>query len=203
MRGETKARDSQRLSRISIRRILQFGLALIATLALSMLAVPRTFADGGREIRLQDKCDSTTFNAVLGDGVCVGDGNVTFDQLIATLNPADGGHDAWRFSRETLGIKAGEVVHVTNTGGEAHSFTEVFNFGTGFAGPPLDDALPPGTPPATPIIDPDPNHLEATFIATIVLPRESRDIAGLSAGTHNFQCLLHPWMRTVITVKGR
>ena len=192
MRDETKTCDSQRLSKLSIWRILQFGFALIATIALSMLAVPRTFADGGREILIQDKCDPTTFNAVLGAGTCVGDGNVTIDELIATLNPTDGGHNAWRFSREELGINAGEVIHIANAGGETHTFNEVLNFGTGIAGPLLDNALPPGTPAATPLGPP--NRVSAG---------QSFNISNLSIGSHRFQCLIHPWMRSVINVKRR
>lgn len=172
-------------------RIITFSLALIATLALSLLGAPQTFADGGREIRLQDKCDPATFNAVLGAGACVGGGNVTLAQLVATLNPIDGGHDAWRFSRTELRINAGEVVLITNAGGETHTFNEVLNFGTGIAGPPLDLALPPGTPAATPI---GPPHF--------VPAGQSFVIRNLALGSHQFQCLIHPWMRTVIRVQS-
>lgn len=191
MSNETKTGGSPQWSRINIWRILRSGLACIATLALSMLAVSHSFADGGREIRIQDKCDPITFNAVLGAGACIGDGNVTIAQLVATLNPTDGGHDAWRFSREELAISVGEVVHITNAGGETHTFNEVRNFGTGIAGPPLDLALPPGTPAATPIGPPN-----------FVSPGQRFDIRNLSTGSHQFQCLIHPWMRTVITVKS-
>ena len=28
---------------------------------------------------------------------------------------------------------------------------------------------------------------------------DTRTIANLSRGTHRFQCLIHPWMRSVVT----
>jgi len=60
------------------------------------------------------------------------------------------------------------------------------DFGGGII-PPLNNALPPGTPPAQPIGD-------LRFIG----PGEQLDLSGLPAGTHRFECLIHPWMRTTI-----
>lgn len=60
------------------------------------------------------------------------------------------------------------------------------DFGAGFV-PALNAALPPGTPPAEPIGD-------LGFIAA----GETLRLRGLSAGTHRFECLIHPWMRTVV-----
>jgi len=179
-------------TRRGTRRSLHFGFAFVVTLVLSMLTVTATFADAGRKVRIRDKCDPVTFNAALGEGACVGNGNVTFDELLATLNPQDGGHRAWRFSPDEAKIKAGEVLHVVNNGGEVHSFTEVSQFGTVDI-PPLDAALPPGTPPAQPIEDLDP---------TFLVPGGTRVLSGLSPGTHMFQCFIHPWMRSVIEVRG-
>jgi plastocyanin len=174
-------------------RNFRAGLAFIATLVLSILAVPIASADGGREIQIQDKCNPATFNAVLGPGACVGNGDVTFDEFLQKLNPNDGGHHAWHFSRATLGIKVGEVVSVRNVGGETHSFTEVVAFG---ATPIpqaaiLNLALPPGTPFAIPAEDPG---------LTFLPPGASRTLSNLSPGTHMFQCFIHPWMRSVIQV---
>jgi len=52
------------------KRSLRLGLTLVLTLVLSILAVPLAFADGGRDIQIQDKCDPATFNAFAGDTVC-------------------------------------------------------------------------------------------------------------------------------------
>jgi hypothetical protein len=63
---------------------------------------------------------------------------------------------------------------------------EVANFGAGIV-PPLNDALPPGTPPAQPI---GPlNFLPAGA---------SLQVSGLAPGEHRFECLIHPWMQTVV-----
>jgi plastocyanin len=154
-------------------------------------------------VLLQDQCDPVTFNAVLGTGACSGAGNVTFAAFLSKLNPEDGGHGAWRFSRETLGIKVGDVVHVANTGGELHTFTEVGAFGAGFV-PPLNAALPPGTPLATPLNPRDvPDFLAVPPVLppSALFPGQMRDLGGLSVGTHYFQCLIHPWMRLTVEVK--
>ncbi len=163
--------------------------ALLTAIAAVFAFAGSIHAHGGARIELQDKCDPATFNAVLGPGVCVGDGDVTFAELFEKVNPKDGGHGAWRNSRRTLTIDAGEVVHIVNTGGEPHTFTEVANFGAGIV-PELNHALRPGTPPAVPL---EP----ITFLAA----GESLHLRNLSVGTHRYECLIHPWMRTVVTVE--
>ena len=127
MRMLTKIKSNRNASRLIVRLAV-----ILATLMASAVVV--AMADDGREakqVRIRDKCDPVTFNAVLGPGACVGNGNVTFAQLLATLNPKDGGHKAWRFSPSDLDIESGESVHVVNVGGETHTFTEVKNFGAG------------------------------------------------------------------------
>jgi hypothetical protein len=79
----------------------------------------------------------------------------------------------------------GEDLKVLNTGGRNHTFTEVANFGGGNV-PPLSTglALAPECPGAQ------------------VLPAGGRtDVSGLNAGLHKFQCCIHPWMRTVVSVE--
>ena len=106
---------------------------LLPTLSvLALLALPGTvLARDGRTIFLMDRCDPDSFNAAIGPGTCVRDGGVTFDKFLRRVNPNDGGHNAWRFSRHDVDLKPGERLTVTNTGGETHSFTEVVDFGTG------------------------------------------------------------------------
>jgi hypothetical protein len=159
-----------------------------------VLAAPAATASGRTQIQVQDRCDPVTFDAALGAGSCVStrDGTVTFAAFLARANPHDGGHGAWNFSRKDTHIDRGEALHVSNTGGEVHSFTEVSRFGTvGIA--PLDAALPDGTPAALPIGDP---------ATTFLPPGAVLDVAGLSPGVHTFQCLIHPWMRTTVEVRG-
>ncbi|MHA6795262.1 cupredoxin domain-containing protein [Pseudonocardia bannensis] len=173
------------------------GVLAVAAVGLipTVLVAPAAAAHGGTSVRVQDECETTSFNAALGPGTCVGDGdgdgNVTFAKFSEKLNPKDGGHGAWRFDRREAKIRLGESVHVTNEGGEVHSFSEVSRFGT-VGIPPLDAALPNGSPTALPVGDPGPTFLQ---------PGETLHIHGLSAGTHKFECLIHPWMRSTIEVR--
>jgi len=193
MHGTPTSTPPSRSNRRSTRSPISIGITLAAMLMLSLLVVPMALADGGREILIQDKCDPATFNVLAPPGtvICVGTGDVTLAKFLEKLNPQDGGHGAWRFSRDKLGIKRGEAVHVTNTGGETHSFTEVSAFGAGIVDL-LNAALPAGTAPAVPVGDPN---------QTFVPSGGSITLNNLSLGQHKFQCLIHPWMRTVIEVQ--
>ncbi|NMI01184.1 cupredoxin domain-containing protein [Pseudonocardia acidicola] len=167
--------------------------AAAAGLIPTVLVAPAAAADGGRSVEMQDKCERKSFNAALQDEVCVGDGNVTFQKFSEKLNPKDGGHHAWRNDRRETTIHSGEHVHVTNTGGEVHSFTEVANFGAGIV-PPLNAALPKKEQANPARFDGDPGP-------TFVPPGGSLTLEDLSPGTHLFECLIHPWMRTTVEVR--
>ena len=176
-------------------RTARLLLAGAGAVALCLTLTPAAGASGRNEISTQDRCDPATFNAVLGPGACVaqGRGTVTFPKFLDKLNAADGGHGAWRFSREDTHIDRGTSLHVANTGGETHSFTEVVSFGAATlpGTEPLNAALPAGTPAVVPAPG-DPHFLG---------PGASVDIAALAPGTHRFQCLIHPWMRSVVEVR--
>jgi hypothetical protein len=72
-------------------------------------------------------------------------------------------------------------------GGEFHTFTEVAAFGGGCVDQlnlllglqPVSECAAPGI-----------------FMTTGVAPGGQRTTGALSAGTHRFQCLIHPWQRT-------
>ena len=170
--------------------MLRVGAAALITAMLLGFAVSTTSADeqGGLTVNMRDKCDPTTFNAVF-PGVCEGNGNVTFAEFVAKLNPTDFGHNAWRFNPGGAHAKAGKTIKVLNRGGETHSFSEVVAFGAGFV-PELNGPLGLGPVPAV-VVGP-PNFVDAG---------DSVDIGGLTAGEHLFQCMIHPWMRSTITVK--
>jgi hypothetical protein len=158
---------------------------------LALLALPASALAGDtRKVFAMDRCEPDSFNAVLGPGGCIRNGGVSFDNFVRRLNPKDGGHNAWRFSRHDVDLTSGQSLSVTNTGGEEHTFTEVMDFGAGFV-PDLNAALPPGTPPAVPVGD-------LGFIEA----GDSLSIAGLPPGPHFFECLIHPWMRTVVEQQG-
>jgi plastocyanin len=152
------------------------------------LVMPGTASAGeARNIGILDRCDPDSFNAVLGDGACVmRNGGVSFDTFLERVNPKDGGHQAWRFTPEQVRLSRGQFLRLNNRGGEEHTFTEVANFGTGFVDV-LNAALPPGTPPARPIGP-----------LTDIEAGEQIDLPVPAAGTHLFECLIHPWMRTTV-----
>jgi hypothetical protein len=163
-----------------------------ALVVLALLALPGTALAGDtRTVFVMDRCEPDSFDAAVEPGTCVRNGGVTFDKFVRRLNPDDGGHNAWRFGPPELTLRSGQTMVATNTGGETHSFTEVFQFGAGVV-PELNAALPPGTPPAQPVPG-DPMFLGAG---------ESVQLGALSTGTHRFECLIHPWMRSVVTQQG-
>jgi hypothetical protein len=165
------------------------GLGIVVLSLLAAVAIPSAAsARDMRDIRMEDRCDPVTFSAVFPPipGGCVGDGDVTFQELLDSANPHDGGHGAWRFSREETDLKPGQRLVVSNVGGEVHSFTKVLRFGAGVV-PPLNEALPPGTPAAVPAPG-DPLFLDQGAVVDFTLAK----------GTHRFQCLIHPWMRSVV-----
>ena len=174
------------------------GTALCTAMALATVGVITTAADGrdgrdGRRVRtieMTDDCDQATFDAAVAPGTCVGDGETTFAEFIAELQRDQVAED-WAFDPDDVDVHAGQSVRARNEGGEAHSFPEVAKFGGGFI-PILNDLS--GNP------TPAPECLAASVGATIV------PAGGLSKATTitkdtQFQCCIHPWMRTVVTVE--
>jgi len=167
--------------------------------ATAALAAPSAALADGNEIKVRDACDPATFNAALGDpNACVRNdgsgGAVTFDDAIADV-AEKGRHSAWSFS-SPITIDEGDSVRVrVDKGGEIHTFSEVRGgFGAGcvdflnglmgLEGPPVVDCATAFTP--------------AEFIGQVFA---SKTVSGLSEGTHRFQCAIHPWMRTTVTVR--
>lgn len=163
------------------RRVVLPTLCLLALVALPAT----TLARDTTKVFVMDRCEPESFDAAVEPGTCVRNGGVTFEKFARRLNPQDGGHNAWRFSRHDVVLGPDQRLTLINNGGEVHSFTEVADFGAGFV-PELNAALPPGTPPAQPVGD-------LNFMAA----GETLELEPLPAGTHRFECLIHPWMRTV------
>jgi hypothetical protein len=167
--------------------------ALLASLAASLLLVAAFGSvvhakSDQRSVQILDNCDPVTFNAVLGDGACVRPGGgLTFDKLVARL-VADGRVASWRFSPSHLKTGAGGIVTANNRGGETHSFTEVAAFG-GSCFQEINDLL--GTSPV-------PECANPAVFGTFVPAGGSLATAPLPAGTHLFQCVIHPWQRTTV-----
>jgi plastocyanin len=160
---------------------------LVAGFLTTLMGVSVAWAGAShRNVQVLDDCDAETFNAVLGEGACVQDGGVTFDEFIGQL-VTRGEAPAWRFAPEHLKLNAGGTITAFNRGGEVHTFTEVAAFGGGCVAE-LNELL--GLTPVPECAIPD-------IFGTTGLPAgASRSTGPLAAGTHRFQCLIHPWQRT-------
>ena len=177
-------------ARSRVLRVALGSAALAAALLGTVAGETSAGSKGSVTVTIRDECEPASFNAALGEGACVGDGDVTIDELFATLNPADFGHDKWRFQPSSVGVKTGTTFVLVNRGGETHSFTEVLNFGPGIV-PPLNAVFPDGTPDAVPVPG-DPHFVGPGMSASFTVSGQ---------GTHLFMCLIHPWMETTVTVK--
>ena len=168
--------------------------ALAAALTVS-ITTRAGAVQGDKLIRLLDDCEPVSFNAVLGDGSCIGNGHTTFDEFIAELAATQDAHK-WANQPSDMQLNVGRGTVIENRGGEVHTFTPVAEFGGGFI-PDLNGIS--GNPV------PAPECLN--FGAIVFIPAgatEEGPTAGsdLSVGSHKFQCCIHPWMRTVIEVRA-
>lgn len=161
---------------------------------------PPSAADSGsrhRQIEMQDDCDPASFNAALGPGACVGDGDTPFDEFFETLLERDpDGH--WRNHPDETHVRKGGSLLISNTGGEFHTFTEVAQFGAGCV-PEINDLLglvgPPAADCGAAFSDPR-TALPPGATGTL----ETHD---MSVGEHRFMCMIHPWMHTEVEVRRR
>ena len=177
--------------KLTFRTLILTVVAVIAVLSLSggVGAI-----QGDKKIRLLDDCEPTTFNAVLGDGACIGNGHTTFAEFIEELEETQDAHK-WRNQPSQMHLNVGRSTLIENRGGEVHTFTPVAVFGGGFV-PELNGIS--GNPV------PAPECLN--FGAISFIPAggvEEGPTAGSSempVGISRFQCCIHPWMRTVVEV---
>ena len=148
-------------------------------------------------IKAQDDCEPNSFNAAIGPGTCVGDGDTTFNEFIDQLI-ADKSADGWQFSRTRHKVKAGRDLLVVNEGGEFHTFSEVAVF-TGGCVSVLNGLL--GLPAAPECLPGDADGTPRVFFSTGIPPGGKLTVSGLNPGVHRFECLIHPWMHSTITVR--
>jgi plastocyanin len=178
------------------RRVqLKRRLATAAGLAALLLLVPTAGASAAsatRQVQMLDDCDPATFNAAIGPGTCVKDGGTTFQAFIGQLL-AQGRAPAWRFAPGQLKLDAGGTLAAHNRGGEDHTFTEVANFGGGCIAA-LNDLL--GLTPVPECA----GFPGGAFAATLVPAGGTVTTAPLPPGIHRYECLIHPWMQTTVTV---
>jgi hypothetical protein len=159
-------------------------------LALAMTSVSYGVAAHAR-VTVLDACDGPSFNEVIGPGACERGGGVKFDDFIGQLISM-GEAPAWRFAPETLTLADGGSIDAYNRGGEFHTFTEVAAFGGGCV-PELNEVLG-----LTPVPE---CGVPGIFGTTGVAPGEELEGEPLASGTHLFMCLIHPWMKTEVTVQ--
>lgn len=143
-----------------------------------------------------DECDPKTFNDALGPDFCH---NVTlgkFTVLLDLFKKAKAGtpDPNWDFEPDTLRIKKGTPIVVTDQGGEPHTFTEVEHFGGGF----IPDLNGPGEDT---VRECDGGFANLAVARTRILQGSQQQITGLGKGEHLFQCCIHPWMRVKVEVK--
>jgi plastocyanin len=177
--------------------LLAGGLMLLgATSALAQAHSPQEHTPHVAQVVALDECDPATFNAALGPGECkniaAGYSTVLSDFLAeaaaGTPNPG------WDFEPDTLNIKKGTTVIVSDQGGEIHTFTEVAQFGGGF--------VPPLNAPGETVVPECAGGFSTVAVAkTRILQGSEVHVTGLSKGEHRFQCCLHPWMRMKVEVK--
>lgn len=178
----------------STRRMLVTAVAAAAAM-LALGAAAGGASPSPALVTARDDCDPATFSPPPPDGPgipCVGDGDTTFGDLVQQLITT-GSAEKWRFSASKLGLKPGRALVFRNDGGEAHSFTEVAAYGPGCVKDVNDLIGLTGSVPECGDL--------AAFPGTIRGPGETRTVGALAKGTHRFECLIHPWMRTTVTVR--
>lgn len=192
------------MDRLTVRLAL---VAIAAALApITLTAGPVAGADEDRTARVhgvqvEDDCHPRTFNRAVAPGTCIGDGQTRFAEFIDRLEE-DGAAGDWRFAPARTTITRGDSLRVRSSGGEFHTFTGVARFGGGCV-PFLNRIL--GLRPVRECSDlvslSDGTRVPRGFVRTPVPPSGRLAVRNLGLGSHRFQCLIHPWMRTTLTVE--
>ncbi|WP_157720203.1 cupredoxin domain-containing protein [Friedmanniella luteola] len=172
---------------------MKFKKTVYAALAVAMLPllVPgAAHADSpkARVLELRDACDKASWDVEF-PGLCTrSTGSVTLPEFREEL--ADGGDGAWWIRQRAIGLDQGDAIEATNVGGIIHTFTEVDTFGKG--------CVEEWNKAVTETVD---NCDFGKFLGTLVPAGTSSAAQHPAVGVHKFQCLVHPWMRTTVTVK--
>ena len=196
-----------------LKRVVSIFVMVVCIFGLALVAKKTTRGDDEKPstltISIRDFCDPTTFNAILGAGTCLRDGNVsvngsqTFPGFISELGQEKSA-GAWRYNPITLMNEEGVNLSLVNHGGETHTFTRVAEFGGGFVAAlnGLAGNLAP-RPECAKIVNgqlvpqsPSANNIFINHGQTVMGPR----IVGEERA--RFQCCIHPWMRFTINPDG-
>lgn len=141
-----------------------------------------------RPIQILDACDPASFDAVFGVGTCVRPGGRNLLDFIGEVT-AKGEAGAWRFAPGNIEARVGQTLLAHNDGGEVHTFTEVAQFGGGIN--PILNTLSHNETVA-------PECNTSVQIAAGASQTDDLD----EEGTELYQCCIHPWMRTTVTVRS-
>ena len=137
-------------------------------------------------VTLFDACDPETFNAAVGPGTCSRSGGVRFEDFVAELTRHHSA-GAWHFAPSEVTLRTGQQLVANNRGGEAHTFTEVEEFGGGIV-PFLNDLV------GLKNVAPECNA------AVVIPPGGSTHETEHEAGVEKYQCCIHPWMRAEVRI---
>ena len=157
-------------------------------------------AYSGKRFEVTDNCDPN--DAAWGAGGCLREsGEVTRAEFAAANANRYPGHPSWRIVPPYVAEQFQPDIRAENTGGRGHTFTKVASFGGGFIA-----ALNPqgaGLAPECAIVNADGTLSPApAAMATTLAPGAELKVEGLQPGTYNFQCCIHPWMRTTVKIKA-
>jgi plastocyanin len=170
-------------------------------------------APGTLTISIRDLCDPLTFNATapagLGPGSCIRDDNpvVNGSQTLAGFRFELGQEKsagAWRFNPARAEVDEGTTLTLINRGGETHTFTRVAKFGGGFVAPLNAVSGNPVIAPECAQRLPNGQLIPQPPSASNIFLSHGQTVTGATIGageTANFQCCIHPWMRTTLKIE--
>jgi hypothetical protein len=179
-----------------------FSVLAVATASLALAATAGAKDGGGVVVQARDACDPATFPAGLCPSTTAGE-TVSFDELLAVVGKKHS-HPAWKFTRDNVTVHRGEsVVAQFGRGGEVHTFSDVTTTGFGPGCVDILNQLIFGKPDLAPVCsDIDPVlGVPKVFIADGLFPGRTISVDTSKPGTQLFECLIHPWMRTTVTVE--
>jgi plastocyanin len=166
---------------------------LVGAWATSQLIAVASGQGNDNNIAVLDDCDpaDAAYNASGGCTLKPHEGDVTFAEFFAlAFSPLGAGvligHPSWRIEPSYISTTEGKTIRVKNEGGRIHTFTEVAEFGGGRV--PVLNGLLAVAPECVPTTEPD------------LAPGDRKNITGLDAGLHKYQCCIHPWMRAAVRV---
>jgi plastocyanin len=166
-----------------------------AAASLVLVAPVANAAPQVKTMRLLDQCDKPSWDVGF-PGLCtVSAGSVTLERFRADL--AKGGNNNWWINNRNETINSGDSLQVLNQGGIVHSFTEVQAYGQGIV-PEWNTAIKETGQAIT--VNGLPVLQDPAAFTTFVPSGTSKDVVP-TKGVHKYQCIIHPWMRTVVTVQ--